>query len=72
MTELPLGRCPLEGIKIIERYRWVEGEYIFGVDIAVPVERERLNNYQMKMLIEWLGEKYGRDDWILAAIEEPA
>jgi len=69
VTELPLGRCPLEGIKIIERYRWVEGEYIFGVDIAV---RERLNNYQMEMLIEWLGEKYGRDDWILAAIEEPA
>jgi len=71
VTELPLGRCPLEGIKIVEVYEWIKGEYVFGVTIAVPVERPRLTNYQMQILLEWLGEKYGRDDWILSAIEEP-
>jgi len=71
VTKLPLGKCPFEGIKIVEVYEWIGGEYAFGVTIAVPVDRPRLNNYQMQILLEWLGEKYGRDDWVLAAIEEP-
>ena len=67
-----MSMCPLKGINIVEVREWIEGEYVFGVNVAVPAERPRMNNYEMEKLMDWLGEKYGRNDWVLEAIEEPA
>ena len=62
---------PPFSVDIVEVYEWINGEYVFGVTVTVAPEN-RLNDSEMDILLYWLSQEYGRDDWVLSAIEEPA